>query len=452
MIQNNWELLQVNLTEKQIELYNAFCDDQIEEILFWWWWRWWKTRWCAEIVNISCIQYPWIVRLVGREERDDLRKTSVNTIFKTFRAHWMQRKKHWDINWQTKELTYYNWSKIIFTEMNYYPSDPEFDRFWSYEITHARIDETQQIERKALNVVKSRMTEMVAEYGIVPKLLLTCNPDKWHLYSDFIKPSKDWTLPSNKIFIQSLYTDNPYIDHVRYAKQFEWSDKITIQRILKWNREYDNSPWRLFSYDKILDMKTNPRNVWLKYISCDVARFGKDKAIIRVRDWLVEIERYTYKTSSLTMLKEKIRELCQKHKIPMSQVIVDEDWVWWWLVDELWCKWFVNWSSALDVRTDAEKRAWKPKPNYWSLKDQCYFKLADYVNTWLIRLLQVTDELAQELDNIVQINIDKDWPLRVIKKEDLKAKINRSPDEADSLMMRMRFEVQPPKNFVYVSL
>jgi hypothetical protein len=70
----------------------------------------------------------------------------------------------------------------------------------------------------------------------------------------------------------------------------------------------------------------------------------------------------------------------------------------------------------------------------------------------LIKLLQVTDDLAQELDNIVQIDIDKDGPLRVIKKEELKKKINRSPDEADSLMMRMRFEVQPPKNFVYVSL
>jgi phage terminase large subunit len=53
----------------------------------------------------------------------------------------------------------------------------------------------------------------------------------------------------------------------------------------------------------------------------------------------------------------------------------------------------------------------------------------------------VSDVLKQELDNIVQIDIDKDGPIKLIKKEELKKKIGRSPDEADSLMMRMWFEL-----------
>lgn len=446
------DALEVNLTEKQLELYNAFCDPSIDEILFWWWGRWWKTWWVCEIINITCIQYPWIVRLVWREERTDLRATSVNTLLKTFKGHRMWRKNHRNINWQTKTLTYYNWSKIIFVPLKLQPWDPEFDFLWSYEATHARIDEAQQVERKAIDVLKSRLTEKVAEYGIAPKLIATCNPDKWHLYSDFIKPEKEGKLKKGRCFIQSLYSDNPYIDHERYRKQFENADKVTKARILEGNREYDNSPGRLFDYDKICDLETNAKIVGQKYISCDVARLGKDKAIIRVWDWLVEIERVTFLKSTVTQLISKIKELSQRHIVPMSNTIVDEDWVGGWVVDWLKCKGFVNWSSPIDTRTDAEIRQWKPKPNYWSLKDQCYFELAKHVNSGKIKLLKLTDDLKQELDNIVQIDIDKDRPLRVIKKEDLKKKINRSPDEADSLMMRMRFEIQPKKRFVYASL
>ncbi len=451
-----WRKLEIEFTEKQEELYDAFLNDLIEEILFWWWWRWWKTRWMCEILNITCLTMPWIVWLVWRKERDDLRKTSINTLFKVLSHHRLRRKVHWNINRQTKEFTYYNWSKIIFAEMKYYPSDPEYDRFWSYEVTHAWIDEAQQVERKVIDVVKSRLTEKVAEYNIVPKMMMTCNPDKWHLYTDFIKPSKDWTLAKNRAFIQSLYTDNPYLDHAKYRKQFTWSNKITIERILNWNREYDDSPWRLFIYDKICDLATNQINwIWKwRYISCDVARFGKDKTVIRVWEWLKEIDKYVFDKSSIPDIINKIKQFCAMYEIPFSNVVIDEDGVWWWVVDWVkWCKWFINWSSPIDTRTEEEKRAGKEKPNFWILKDQCYFKLAELVNDWRIQLLELTEELKQELDNIVQLNIDKDdQKLRVITKENLKKKIWRSPDESDSLMMRMLFELLPKKRVVYASI
>ena len=79
------------------------------------------------------------------------------------------------------------------------------------------------------------------------------------------------------------------------------------------------------------------------------------------------------------------------------------------------------------------------------LKTQCYFKLADYVNTWKIRIsvddMDFKNKLIEELDVIVEIWLDQDWKTRIIKKEDIIAKLWRSPDCSDMVMMRMFFEL-----------
>ena len=79
------------------------------------------------------------------------------------------------------------------------------------------------------------------------------------------------------------------------------------------------------------------------------------------------------------------------------------------------------------------------------LKTQCYFKLADYVNTWKIRISvqdkELKNKLIEELDIIVEIWLDQDGKTRIIKKEDIIAKLWRSPDIADMIMMRMFFEL-----------
>lgn len=353
---------------------------------------------------------------------------------------------------QTKEIKYFNGSKIDFVPLRLEPSDPEFNRLWWYEETFAWVDEAQEVDRKAIDVIKSRLTEKIKEYDLVGKVIMTCNPDKWHLYSTFIKPSKEWTLQPNRVFIQSLYSDNPHIDHEKYEASLADANIVTRKRILLWDWDYDDSPGRLFDFDKICDLATNPKVNGSKYISCDVARMWQDKAIIRVRNGLEEIDKAVYKVSSTTQIQDKIKEFCQHYTVPMSNVIVDEDGVGGWVVDSLRCKGFVNNSTAIDTRTPAQVSSGIPKPNFENLKTQCYFELAKKVNAGEIRLSQLNEELKQELDNIVQINLDKDWPNRIIKKEDLKKKIGRSPDEADSLMMRMYFELRPKPMFTFASL
>lgn len=53
--------------------------------------------------------------------------------------------------------------------------------------------------------------------------------------------------------------------------------------------------------------------------------------------------------------------------------------------------------------------------------------------------------LLEELDVIVQTNLDSDGKISIIKKEEIKDKIGRSPDFSDMVMMRMFYELDKPE-------
>ena len=63
------------------------------------------------------------------------------------------------------------------------------------------------------------------------------------------------------------------------------SDTVTIERLIKGNFEYDDDDRALISYDAILNAFTNTFvNGGKKFISADVARYGKDTSIVVLWD------------------------------------------------------------------------------------------------------------------------------------------------------------------------
>ncbi len=398
---------------------------------------------------MTCIQKPWIVRLVWREEWDDLRKTTLTTLIKVLNHHEMRSWREYNLNLQTKELNYYNGSKVLFVPLKQQPSDPEFNWLGSYEITYGFVDEAQQVSRKAIDIILSRCTEKVKEYDLVWKVIMTCNPMKCHLYTDFIKPYKEWTLPKDRIFIPSLYKDNPYIDHKKYEESLKRADKITKERLLKWNWEYDDDPTKLYQYDDINDLFTNSWESWEHYITSDIARLWDDKTVTIVWDWWIW-RVFSFRKNRTTETSNIIRWLQQQYKVKNSYTICDEDWVGWWVVDMLWCKWFINNSSPILSEEEKEIR------NYKNLKDQCYFELQPIIENWVMKLIVMNDNdkesIVEELDVIKQKNPDKWGKLQILTKEEIKQLIWRSPDFADTIAMRMWFELnkQPDVQIYFI--
>ena len=122
--------------------------------------------------------------------------------------------------------------------------------------------------------------------------------------------------------------------------------------------------------------------------------------------------------------------------------IVDEDGVWWGIVDHLWCVWFIN--NSIAVSPYWAKHNQFLKRNFQNIKTQCYFELARVVNDKLMYIdcdAKIQSDIIEELDIVVQVDIDKDSKIKIISKEDIKDKLWRSPDYADALMMRMYFNL-----------
>jgi phage terminase large subunit len=110
------------------------------------------------------------------------------------------------------------------------------------------------------------------------------------------------------------------------------------------------------------------------------------------------------------------------------------------------CKGFVGNSSAMPSRLKPDE-----KPNYRNLRSQCYYYLAEAVNTRKIAVDRnvVADEpidfvtmLSEELSLVRAKYADADdKKLQIIPKEEIKEALGRSPDFADAMMMRMYLEI-----------
>ena len=181
MFENERTLI-IRLTEKQKTLWKSFISPEITEILYWWWARWWKSRGVAEIICYTSLVLPGIVWLVWRRERDDLRKSTLNTILKVLNSKWMKESREYKLNMQTKELQFYNGSKLYFVPLKDNPSDPEFNRLWWYEITFWYVDEAQEVNRKAIWAVVAIAITCVLIY-YVGKLIIELGDWAWNLIS-----------------------------------------------------------------------------------------------------------------------------------------------------------------------------------------------------------------------------------------------------------------------------
>src|SRR5690606_39109659 len=111
-----------------------------------------------------------------------------------------------------------------------------------------------------------------------------------------------------------------------------------------------------------------------RFITGDIARFGRDKTVIGVWDGFRLIKVIEYGKNSVTEAALKIQELAEFYSVPMSNVIVDEDGVGGGVVDNLGCNGLMNNSRPLDIPET------KVPMYYMNLKSYMYFALFKLIN------------------------------------------------------------------------
>jgi len=380
-----------------------------------------------------CIAYPNTRWFIGREE---LKRIRQSTLISWSKVCSLLGFSAYSINGQDNYIALSNGSRIDLLDLQYQPRDPLYERFGSLEYTGGWIEEGSETNFGAYDVLKTRIgRHLNDEYNLISKMLITCNPKKCWIHSEFYKPFKNNELPKEHCFIPSLVANNPFIseDYINNLKSTK--DKAKKERLLYGNWDYEDNPDQLIDYESMLDYFANyhvPR-INKYYITADIARKGKDKTIIRVWDGLVCIHRRELKVSKVTESAELIKHLAIEFKVPMSSVIVDEDGVGGGVMDILNCNGFVNNSKALFGE------------NYANLKSQCSYGMAKLICDKQVAEVcndtEIKKTVIEEMEQVKQANIDDDGKVAIISKDKVKDILGRSPDEWDSIMMRFWFEI-----------
>ncbi len=441
-------LLKTDPNPKQLEALKKWADDQTSEILFGGAKNGGKSYLGGTCIFHDALVYPETMYFIARQTLADLRKYTIPTINEIFQKWGLDITRYARYNGQDNYFQCYNKSKVHFLECAFLPGDQYFERFGSMQMTRGWIEEVGEVNEMAkVNLKLSIGRWKNDEYNLPGKLLMTCNPKKNWLKYNYIDTWKKGLLPSDVAVILSTVYDNKHRQKGS-EKTLEQLTGVARQRLLEGIWDYDTDDDTLILGEKILDLYTNNHALTgTRYITADVARFGKDKSVIFVWEGWRVIAVVILLHKKTTEVAKHIRELAQKYGVGRSNVIVDEDGVGGGVVDELSCNGFVNNSVPLPNPKSEEKE------NFDNLKSQCYYMLASKINEgeiWVQADLDsleqdgqsVKELLNQELENVRKKNVEDDKKLGVLPKDKVRQLIGRSPDYSDTMMMRMWFELE----------
>jgi hypothetical protein len=381
------------------------------------------------------IKYPETRGLIGRSKLKALKDTTLKTFFEIAKMQGLKRDTHFKYHQQQSLITFANGSEIMLKDLFAYPSDPNFDAFGSLEITDAFIDETPQIVRRAKNVLKSRIRYRLDDFGLCQKILLVGNPSKNWVYQDFYKPHKEGTIESEKAFIQSLLSDNPYISK-QYRKGLMSLSKVDKQRLLYGNWEYEDDDNAVMSFEAISDLWTNDfveENLKERYLTADIALHGSDRFVIGLWHGWVLKKVFVFKKLDADQVERKLKEIANNYNVPRSHITYDADGLGTFLRGYLrGAIPFNNGSKALR------------NENYQNLKTQCAYKFGEKVNDGEIYIEDnlYKDHIIEELEQIKKEDVDRDGKMKITPKQKVKEILGRSPDFSDMCIMRMIFELR----------
>lgn len=393
----------------------------------------------------ECLAYPGIACLIGRKELTNLKKTTYATFFKVIAHLGLNPEQYFTVDGQNNIIKFHNGSRIYLYDMAYKPSDPEYLRLGGLEIIYAFLDESNEIDEKAISILKTRMGRSGEEYGLIPKLLETFNPSKNHVYTRYYQPWRENNLPDYRVFIIALATDNQHLTS-DYIKQLENSDEVTKQRLLYGNFDYDDDDRALCSFDKIQDVFTNTFvKGGKKYLVSDLAMKGRDKFVVTSWDGLRCSFDVIKDYSEAREIEEDLKREAEKNSVPRSQVLADSDGLGSYL--ESYMKGIKEFHGGAKAKNTEVFR---------NMKGECAFKLAELINKGEIFIDVPEDKeikikgkyrklrqiIMEELGQLKRDNLDRDEAKKfLISKDEMKANIGRSPDFLDCLIMRMYFEV-----------
>ena len=431
-------VLNVNGNKKQLEAVKFWIDKTTIDIAYGGSKGSGKSFLGCSLICGDALIYPETHYFIARKKLTDLRKFTIPSIHEVLTFYGISQD-YYTYNGQDNYFKFYNGSKIFLLDAKKIPSDPNYMRFGSMQMTRGWIEESGEFEEECKNNLQASIGRWKnQEYGLTPKLLQTCNPSKNYLYEKYYKLSKENKLPNFQRFIQALPSDNKMLEKDYITNLLKILSPNEAQRLVYGNWEYDDNPYAMFDYSKICDLFTNSgvKSDGKRYMSCDIAYMGADIFTIGIWEGFRLIKVYGIEKIDETAIGTKIKELSKEHNIPYSNIVYDADGLRSFTRNSLvrieGAKPFVNNSKPLK------------SPQYRNLKSECAFMLRDHVERGLMFIedLKFKKQIISDLEQICRMPLDDEGKISLESKSKFKERTSRSPDFFDMLLMRFVFELK----------
>lgn len=426
--------------DKQLEVAKYWLDDTTTDIGYGGSKGSAKSHTGASLIFGDALIYPDTHYFIARKKLNDLRKYTMPTI-KEVLDDWGLDERYYQFNGQDNFYTLYNGSKVFLLEAAYYPTDPEFERFGSIQMTRGWCEEVGEFHPKAKAMLQATIGRWKNDlYNLPGKMLVTLNPSKNFVYEDYYLANKEGRLPDYRKFVQALPTDNKMLpkNYIRDLMRALKNDEKSIKRLVYGDWEYDDNPYSLYAYDFICNLFTNShvKASGAKFLTADIAYMGADIFTVLVWHGFRVIKAYGIEKIDETAIGTRLKEIAEEHSVPYSNIAYDADGL---------RKFTAN---SLSKLTAAKPFINNSKPlkddQYRNLKTECAFMLKDYLEKNLIFIadLAFKKQIMSDLEQICREPTDDEGKIKLESKKKFKERTGRSPDWFDALLMRFIFELK----------
>jgi hypothetical protein len=426
--------------DKQLEVAKYWLDPEVSDIGYGGSKGSGKSYLGASLIFGDALIYPETHYFIARKKLNDLRKYTQPTIEEVLRD-WGLDERYYSFNGQDNYYTLYNGSKVFLLEAAYLPTDPDFERFGSIQMTRGWIEEAGEISPKAKAMLQATIGRWKNDFYNLPgKLLVTLNPSKNFVYEDYYLAKKENRSPEYRKFVQALPTDNKMLpkNYIRDLMRALKNDEKSIKRLVYGDWEYDDNPYSMYDYDNICNLFTNSfvKAQGQKYITADIAYMGADIFTLFVWHGFRVIKTYGIDKIDETAIGTRLKEIAEEHQVPYSNITYDADGL---------RKFTANSLSKLEAAKPFINNALPLKDKQFkNLKTECAFMLKEYLEKGLIFIADLTfkKQIMADLEQICREPTDDEGKIKLESKKELKKRTGRSPDWFDSLLMRFIFELK----------
>jgi len=457
----------VVFSDAQLLAYNEFLNPQSTRILYGGGAGGGKSFFICLIVALMSRKYAGIRIGLARKELMSLRQTTLSTLLSKVHPALGITQDDYTINGRENFLEYRNGSRVQFLDLTAKPSDPDFESLGSLELTIALVDEAGETDKRAVDVLSSRVGRwMNREFGLVGTTLLACNPSTNWLRQEFYDPYEKrgmgpvqkwengqvWVdgvkVPAYDVYIRATVTSNPFIDP-NYIENLKKLPPQERKRLLDGDWNYLDDDDSLFPM-KLLDKATTFEadldepvdEKFNKAIGVDLSDSGKDATIAVLVENGVGVKAIEIKSPKGSdqaigyAIAEKLIDFAMKNGFTPAvakYITIEGNGVGASARDALRAKgWKVNvYIATQQTRSDG------------------FYNLMLDLDAGRMKLLEGSKDfnISEIKKELIAHTYDLDTgKTRVVKKSILRKKIGRSPDWADAMMIaNMAYNAFKPK-------